>query len=112
MSCEPLLSRIMKEGQVQKVDKVDDDDDDKSCNRKTPTQDGDRKGRWAAGYGFNPLDHELILDYLKRKVNNEPLPNDIVKEVQLYNHNPQHLAGTYAPILYLLIFLFLIHTHD
>ncbi|XP_043693179.1 NAC domain-containing protein 2-like [Telopea speciosissima] len=49
------------------------------------------------GFRFRPFDHELIDHYLKKKVMKQPLPMNQIREVQLYNHNPQDLAEKYPP---------------
>ncbi|XVE52595.1 hypothetical protein DITRI_Ditri02bG0134600 [Diplodiscus trichospermus] len=43
------------------------------------------------GYRFKPYDVELIY-YLKMKVYNKPLPPNKIKEVQLYNYDPETLT--------------------
>ncbi|GMN21104.1 hypothetical protein TIFTF001_045437 [Ficus carica] len=43
------------------------------------------------GYRFLPSDEELITDYLLKKVLDQNLPVDIVKEVDLYKYSPQEL---------------------
>ncbi|MCD7465657.1 hypothetical protein HAX54_001690 [Datura stramonium] len=48
------------------------------------------------GYRFCPHDEELIVHYLKKKVSNEPLPHDKIKEVNLYKHTPQELSENYS----------------
>ncbi|XVF04738.1 hypothetical protein REPUB_Repub05bG0110900 [Reevesia pubescens] len=47
------------------------------------------------GYRFCPLDEELVLHYLKKKVMNEPLPQNRIMDVNLYLHNPEKLAEQY-----------------
>lgn len=47
------------------------------------------------GFRFNPLDYELIVYYLKRKVRNEPLPHNKIREVELYKSNPDALTGKF-----------------
>ncbi|XVE68826.1 hypothetical protein DITRI_Ditri09bG0101000 [Diplodiscus trichospermus] len=44
------------------------------------------------GYRFKPHDVELIY-YLKMKVYNKPLPPNKIREVQLYNYDPETLTG-------------------
>ncbi|XVF82136.1 hypothetical protein PTKIN_Ptkin16aG0020800 [Pterospermum kingtungense] len=44
------------------------------------------------GVRFKPLDAELIVYYLKRKVNKKPLPPNRILEVQLYNYDPDTLT--------------------
>ncbi|PSR90181.1 NAC transcription factor 32 like [Actinidia chinensis var. chinensis] len=50
------------------------------------------------GYRFCPYDNELIFYYLKKKILNLPLPHNKIKDVNLYTHNPEHLAACY-PVL-------------
>ncbi|KAF8395822.1 hypothetical protein HHK36_019776 [Tetracentron sinense] len=47
------------------------------------------------GYRFCPKDSELILDYLKEKVMNHPLPPNRIKEVNLKDYSPQDLIEKY-----------------
>ncbi|XVF83792.1 hypothetical protein PTKIN_Ptkin16aG0520800 [Pterospermum kingtungense] len=47
------------------------------------------------GFRFKPLDSELVIYYLKRKVNKKPLPPNRIWEVQLYNYDPVTLTGMY-----------------
>ncbi|KAK9272548.1 hypothetical protein L1049_002921 [Liquidambar formosana] len=45
-----------------------------------------------SGYKFCPLDTELVLHYLKRKILGQQLPADIIKTVtDLYKVNPNQL---------------------
>ncbi|XP_022747985.1 protein ATAF2-like [Durio zibethinus] len=45
-----------------------------------------------SGYRFKPLDFELVDFYLRRKVYNQPLPQNRIREVQLYNYDPDTLT--------------------
>ncbi|EHA8588762.1 NAC domain-containing protein 67 [Cocos nucifera] len=47
--------------------------------------------KFPAGFRFNPTKVELIEQYLKRKVSGKPLPSDIIKEVELYDLQPEVL---------------------
>ncbi|KAJ9166497.1 hypothetical protein P3X46_021244 [Hevea brasiliensis] len=47
------------------------------------------------GYRFKPYDEELVVHYLKKKIMNEPLPPNRIKEVELYKYNPETLAANY-----------------
>ncbi|KAF8395765.1 hypothetical protein HHK36_019716 [Tetracentron sinense] len=47
------------------------------------------------GYRFCPKDSELILDYLKEKLMNRPLPPNRIKEVNLKDYSPQDLIEKY-----------------
>ncbi|KAE8691683.1 ONAC010 protein [Hibiscus syriacus] len=44
------------------------------------------------GFRFCPLDEELVLHYLRKKVMNLPLPQNRIMEVNLYSYNPEKLA--------------------
>ncbi|KAL2239828.1 UNVERIFIED_CONTAM: Protein BEARSKIN1 [Sesamum indicum] len=44
------------------------------------------------GYRFQPTDTELILHYLKRKVNNQPLPCTLIHTVDVYEFRPEDLC--------------------
>ncbi|KAI3461109.1 hypothetical protein Pfo_017772 [Paulownia fortunei] len=50
------------------------------------------------GYRFVPTDIELILEYLMKKINNEPIPISEISVVNLYQHNPQTLAETHPQL--------------
>ncbi|PIN06914.1 hypothetical protein CDL12_20533 [Handroanthus impetiginosus] len=50
------------------------------------------------GFRFEPTDLELIRDYLKKKINNEPLPLEGIHEVNLYQYNPETLAENYPKL--------------
>ncbi|KAE8702093.1 ONAC010 protein [Hibiscus syriacus] len=44
-------------------------------------------------FRFHPSDEELIVHYLKNKVNSTPLPASIIAEIDLYKYNPWELPG-------------------
>ncbi|KAL6493657.1 hypothetical protein OROGR_032436 [Orobanche gracilis] len=44
------------------------------------------------GYRFMPTDEELIIDYLRKKVNNEPIPISSINEVNIYIFTPKYLT--------------------
>jgi hypothetical protein len=46
------------------------------------------------GYRFCPYDDELIRDYLKPKVFEEPVPLNQINDVNIYRYNPESLAGS------------------
>ncbi|XVF55451.1 hypothetical protein PTKIN_Ptkin06aG0036900 [Pterospermum kingtungense] len=43
------------------------------------------------GFRFHPSDEELIVHYLKNRVNSNPLPASIIAEIDLYKYNPWEL---------------------
>ncbi|XP_042519811.1 NAC domain-containing protein 1-like [Macadamia integrifolia] len=47
------------------------------------------------GFRFCPTDEELIVHYLKKRIMNQPLPINRIREVDLYRHNPDDLAEMY-----------------
>ncbi|KAG8482463.1 hypothetical protein CXB51_024407 [Gossypium anomalum] len=48
-----------------------------------------------AGYRFKPRDDELVLFYLKPKLLNLRLPPNRIRDVELYQYNPQQLIEKY-----------------
>ncbi|RWR72111.1 NAC transcription factor 29-like protein [Cinnamomum micranthum f. kanehirae] len=58
-----------------------------SCGATTSTS-----MRVPCGYRFRPTEKEL-LKYLKRKIDNLPLPCDLIKEVELYKFDPTHFGS-------------------
>ncbi|PRQ43707.1 putative transcription factor NAM family [Rosa chinensis] len=44
------------------------------------------------GYRFNPTDGELILNYLNRKILNQPLPRNRIHDINIYQYHPQELS--------------------
>lgn len=60
------------------------------------------------GHRFYPTDEELIEYYLKNKVLNLSLPLNRIKEVNIYDYNPQQLYGSSSIIfLHRLVYLLL-----
>nr|AHJ79213.1 NAC domain protein NAC72 [Gossypium hirsutum] len=57
---------------------------DEACLRSIPP-----------GYRFKPRDDEIINFYLRPKIFGLPLPPNRIKEVLLYNYDPQTLTGTH-----------------
>ncbi|KAF3442113.1 hypothetical protein FNV43_RR16029 [Rhamnella rubrinervis] len=45
-----------------------------------------------AGFRFSPSDKELVVDYLRRKVFNQPLPCDLIHEDHVYRYHPKQLV--------------------
>ncbi|KAK8976698.1 hypothetical protein V6N11_057296 [Hibiscus sabdariffa] len=46
-----------------------------------------------SGYRFKPKDEELVDFYLKRKILNKKLPPNIIRDVDLYNYDPDTLIA-------------------
>ena len=59
------------------------------------------------GYKFDPSEFELIIFYLKRKILGELLPWNKIMDVELYNHSPEWLTGSFC-FLFLYLFIFFI----
>ncbi|KAK9060155.1 hypothetical protein SSX86_020859 [Deinandra increscens subsp. villosa] len=49
--------------------------------------------RLPPGFRFHPTDEELVVQYLKRKVQSFPLPASIIPEVEVCKHDPWELPG-------------------
>ncbi|XP_015875710.2 protein ATAF2-like [Ziziphus jujuba] len=56
---------------------------------------GGQEIKFQVGYRFCPYDHELLNDYLKKKLANECLPANRIFEVNLYKFNPEDLSERY-----------------
>ncbi|KAH6791619.1 NAC-like [Perilla frutescens var. hirtella] len=56
------------------------------------------KTRYPPGYRFKPTESELILYYLQKKVNNEPIPISDIKDIYLKEHSPKALAEAFPKI--------------
>jgi len=48
---------------------------------------------FAPGIRFFPRDQELVVEYLMKKIRNEPLPKNRIHEVNIYEYHPKTLAG-------------------
>ena len=49
--------------------------------------------RLPPGFRFHPTDEELVIYYLKRKVNGKTIEFDVINEVDLYKCEPWDLPG-------------------
>lgn len=47
------------------------------------------------GFRFHPTDEELVSFYLRRKVENKRIKMDLIKEVDIYKHDPWDLPSEY-----------------
>ncbi|XXG49708.1 hypothetical protein AAC387_Pa02g3810 [Persea americana] len=54
-----------------------------------------------SGFRFQPTDQELLVCYLRRKIHNLPLPCNVIKEIELRNHDPWEIFGQMGVTLYL-----------
>ncbi|KMS96997.1 hypothetical protein BVRB_7g179460 [Beta vulgaris subsp. vulgaris] len=68
-----------------------------SCNK--PENDTVSNSKYfktfPSGYRFEPLDQELILDYLVPKLKGHKLPRHLMHPVNLYDHDPEYLSANY-----------------
>ncbi|XP_034706036.1 NAC domain-containing protein 2-like [Vitis riparia] len=49
------------------------------------------------GYRFNPTDAEIIVSYLRKKIDHQSLPPNKIIEADLYAYDPNELAARYEP---------------
>ncbi|XP_012829798.1 PREDICTED: NAC transcription factor 29-like [Erythranthe guttata] len=56
---------------------------------------------YSPGYRFVPTDEELIVEYLLRKIDNQPLPADVIKVVNFSDHGPDTLTPTFYDYFHL-----------
>jgi hypothetical protein len=49
----------------------------------------------APGLRFRPNEEQLICSYLKPKLFNQPLPQNVIIEANIYQYNPKILTGTF-----------------
>lgn len=45
------------------------------------------------GFRFHPTDDELVMQYLCKKCDSEPIRVPFIKELDLYKHDPWDLPG-------------------
>lgn len=45
------------------------------------------------GFRFHPTDEELVGFYLKKKIQNQILPNELIKQVDIYKYDPWDLPS-------------------
>lgn len=51
------------------------------------------------GFRFHPTDEELVGFYLKRKIQQRPLPIELIKQVDIYKYDPWDLPSKQAFLL-------------
>lgn len=59
------------------------------------------------GFRFHPTDEELVGFYLKRKLQQRPLPVELIKQVDIYKYDPWDLPSETCLLLVRLICVFL-----
>lgn len=66
------------------------------CESKIKNSDDDEENDLLLpGFRFHPTDEELVGFYLKRKVENKRIKLDLIKEVDIYKHDPWDLPSEY-----------------
>ena len=59
------------------------------------------------GFRFHPTDEELVGFYLKRKVQQRPLPIELIKQVDIYKYDPWDLPSKLVhPLSFFFFFFF------
>ncbi|KAH9608088.1 hypothetical protein KSS87_011762, partial [Heliosperma pusillum] len=66
-------------------------DDDSSSKEVVVDGMDDHQGP-LPGFRFHPTDEELVSFYLKRKVDKRPLSIEIIKQIDIYKHDPWDFA--------------------
>ncbi|PHU11983.1 putative NAC domain-containing protein 94 [Capsicum chinense] len=61
------------------------------------TADDEEKELILPGFRFHPTDEELLGFYLRRKVENKRIKLDLIKEVDIYKHDPWDLPRNKLP---------------
>ena len=81
-------------------------------HRTSPPGMGDKNtsffDKFPPGFVFMPSDGQLV-GYLRKKIDNEPLPPNRIEDVELYKFSPEFLAGTlyyFYVYIYILILVF------
>lgn len=54
---------------------------------------GDEEIKLPLGYRFLPSDEDLLQHYLLKKMLRQPLPADIVEELNIFNYDPHQLLS-------------------
>lgn len=52
------------------------------------------------GFRFHPTDEELVGFYLRRKVEKKTLSIDIIKEMDIYKHDPWDLPSRFSCLIH------------
>lgn len=48
------------------------------------------------GFRFHPMDDELVMYYLKKKVMGKKMPFEVISELDIYKFVPQDLPGIHV----------------
>ncbi|XP_010536267.1 PREDICTED: uncharacterized protein LOC104811304 [Tarenaya hassleriana] len=76
-------------------DDNDDDHDDGNGDDDGRHNDDDFISKFPRGFRFLPTDEELIVCYLKPRIENKPLPMNKILEVNIYDSHPDRLSEEY-----------------
>lgn len=57
------------------------------------------------GFRFHPTDEELVIYYLKRKINGRTIELEIIPEIDLYKCEPWDLPGISFLFQFLIVFV-------
>lgn len=55
------------------------------------------------GFRFHPTDEELVIYYLKRKINGRTIELEIIPEIDLYKCEPWDLPGIFLSSLFIVL---------
>lgn len=61
------------------------------------------------GFRFHPTDEELVGFYLKRKIQQRPLPIELIKQVDIYKYDPWDLPSKTAYLCCMTFTVCLVH---
>lgn len=53
------------------------------------------------GFRFHPTDEELVGFYLKKKIQQRPLPIELIKQVDIYKYEPWDLPSEFSSSVWL-----------
>lgn len=56
------------------------------------------------GFRFHPTDEELVGFYLKRKIQQRPLSIELIKQLDIYKHDPWDLPSMVLSFHFLVFF--------
>lgn len=68
--------------------------------------------QFPAGFRFHPTDEELVMHYLCRKCDAQPIAVPIIAEIDLYKYNPWDLPGNFSSFYLLSCCFFFLHNFD
>ncbi|KAL9270225.1 Transcription factor JUNGBRUNNEN 1-like protein [Drosera capensis] len=91
-SCLLVRMQEMEETMVEGDDhRLGDDGDHDGAARKEMIEHVEDEGP-LPGFRFHPTDEELVSFYLQRKVDKRPISIELIKQIDIYKHDPWDLA--------------------